>query len=158
MDGTRPKKTFGVIKEPSHLCIGPIELAATESRRTLASFIVEFEILLFFNLQFVYFVLKMTWTNGRHSINFHFWVANRVVPALCCCRRACRSRKHFVNVLPSLSNWMFCWFCFQSSFCEISTNQLIFFRYNNLSQHVRPPSCPPSNSARGRIETSLLDC
>jgi hypothetical protein len=110
MDGTRPKKTFGVIKEPSHLCIGPTELAATESRRTLASFIVEFKFLLFFNLKFIHFVLKMTWTNGRHSINFHFWVANRVVPALCCYRRACRNRKQLVNVLPSLSNSRFACF------------------------------------------------
>ena len=97
-------------------CVSSVELGATERRRTLASFIVELEILLFLFPKFIYFVLKMAWTNGRHSINFHFWVAKRVVPALYYYRRACRNRKQFVNILPSLSNWRFCWFCFLSWF------------------------------------------
>jgi hypothetical protein len=44
MVGIRPKKTFGVINEPSHLFIDPTELAATERRSIVDSLAIELAI------------------------------------------------------------------------------------------------------------------
>jgi hypothetical protein len=66
MDAIPPIFTSPFKTEWSHLCIRSAELAETSIRSVVASFIVEFEILVVLKGKFAFSLMNLAWKNGRN--------------------------------------------------------------------------------------------